>query len=80
MTRLYRSWRLWRLVGRMVRIHLEGTDPSLEGIYRGRRGGHYLLDVPQFVPTPGERKPLSGFVAVPIRRVLFLQALPEVIT
>jgi hypothetical protein len=68
-------FRLWRLRGRLVRLHLEGSDPSLMGIYRGRRGGHYILDVPQLVTGAGEPAQLQGFAAVPKGRVLWVQVL-----
>lgn len=70
------TWlRAWRLRGRLVRLHIDGSNPSLEGILRGRRGGHYLLDVPRLVAGAGEPTELQGFVAVPAGRVAFLQVL-----
>lgn len=68
------AWlRLWRLRGRWVRLHVDGSAPSLEGFFRGRRGGHYLLDAPQLVTGQGEPQTISGFVAVPWQRVLFME-------
>ena len=70
--------RLWRLRGRLVRLHLEGSDPSLMGIYRGTRGlrdVHYVLDVPKLVTGSGEPAPVQGFAAVPKRRVIWIQVL-----
>jgi hypothetical protein len=66
---------MWRLRGRLVRLHLEGSDPSLMGIYRGQKSGHYLLDVPQLVTGSHEPAPLQGFAAVPKARVIWMQVL-----
>lgn len=74
---MFARLRLWRMRGRLVRVHLEGSDPSVQGLYRGRRGGHYLLDVPHIVSGPRDPEPLTGFVAIPAGRVLFLQVMPS---
>lgn len=71
------TWlRTWRLRGRLVRLHLEASEPSVQGLYRGRRGGHYLLDVPQLIVGGGDPKQISGFVCVPCSRVLFMEVKP----
>lgn len=67
--------RMWRLRGRLVVLNVSGIEPSLQGVYKGRRGGHYLLDVPHLVTSQQNPAPLQGFVAVPVDRVIFLQVL-----
>jgi hypothetical protein len=78
MPNLLTFFRRRRMRGRMVRIHLRDSAPSLQGIYKGCRYGLHTLDVPRILTGPDQSTELAGFVAVPIARVDFIQALPEV--
>jgi len=58
---------------RMVRVHLKGDAPSISGFYRGRWGGHYVLDIAKLHESVTSTVPLEGRVSIPIANVLFLQ-------
>jgi len=67
---------LWRLRGpRLVRLHLEGNQPSVEGLLLGRWGGHYVLREAKIVQGEQASVPVEGSVEVPEGRVLFAQVL-----
>lgn len=68
--------RLRRGKRRMVRLHLDGADESVEGILDGIVDGHYLLLAPRLLETADRSRELSGSVMVPMSRVLFLQVNP----
>lgn len=64
---------------RLVRVHLEGDSPSLDGLLSRRRvsrGGHYILQVASVVEAPDRTLKLDGDrVLVPREKVLFIQEL-----
>ena len=66
---------IWRK--RLVRLHLEGQDPSLEGILSGHWDGHYILRLAKVIAsTDGQPFELTGStVKVPRERVIFIQEL-----
>jgi hypothetical protein len=61
----------------LVRLHLEGADPSIEGVLVGHAGGCYFLANAKLIGGPSESIPLEGRIEVPERRVLFAQLLGE---
>lgn len=59
-----------------MRLHLEGTETSIEGIFVGFWAGHYVVRAPEALVEPGKTELLDGVdVKVPRGRVLFLQEL-----
>ncbi len=60
----------------LVRVHVK-QGPSLEGLYIGRRGGHYVLELAKLLESPGATVPLDGWVEIPEQNVVFLQLLAE---
>lgn len=77
-----RVWRLRRR--RLVRIHVERTDPgdgawerdaTVEGILLGRWAGHYVLARARWIDAEASSVSLAGDVEIPEGRVLFLQVL-----
>lgn len=58
-----------------VRLHLEGAQPSVQGIFVGFWAGHYVLHVPELVENADRSIALDGNVKVPRSRVLFMQEL-----
>lgn len=66
---------------RYVRLHLEGTDTSLDGIFVGFWAGHYVLRTPEALVEQGKTEVLDGRdVKVPRSRVLFMQELTATTT
>jgi hypothetical protein len=67
---------VWGLRGRrLVRLHLTGTDPTIEGILVGRWGGHYVLLKPKVMQEKDRTYTLEGYVEVPADRVVFVQVI-----
>ena len=65
---------LWKVRGkRMVRLHLDNTQPSVEGILAGRWSGHYVVLAANLL-ADGE-VPVAGHIEVPAERVLLVQVL-----
>jgi hypothetical protein len=67
-------------VKRLVRLHLDGQLPSIEGLlhsYRtSRSGGHYVVEVAKVVEGESASVTLEGRRAlVPRERVVFVQEL-----
>ncbi len=64
---------------RLVRLHLEGNAPSLEGVLTGyplHHAGHYVLRLPALVEAEDRTVSLDGpVVRVPRERVAFCQEL-----
>lgn len=64
---------------RLVRLHLEGDNPSLEGVLVGWpkwHAGHYVLRLPQLIEATDRTVSLDGrSVRVPRERVVFCQEL-----
>ena len=66
----------WRRKKRLVRVHLEGDAPSLEGVFVGFWAGHYVLRVATLLEGADASVELDGAsVRVPRERVLFVQEL-----
>lgn len=63
--------------GRRVRVHLDGTQVSVEGVMVGRRpvAGHYMVLTPRALEDEGRSASISGHIEVPASRVLFVQVL-----
>jgi hypothetical protein len=61
---------------KLVRVHVQNGS-SLEGVYRGRRGGHYVLELAKLLESAGKTVALEGWVEIPERNVVFLQVLAE---
>ena len=61
---------------RLVRLHLKGDAPSIEGLWKGQHAGHYRLEVPRVLAQVGSSEDLDGIdVLVPRENVLFVQRL-----
>lgn len=60
---------------RLVRAHLEGNLPTLEGVLVARSPDHYRLALPKMVEAEEQTMPLDGEVEIPRERVIFLQLL-----
>lgn len=61
---------------RTLRLHIEGQDASIEGIFVGFWARHYVLRVPSIVEAPERTIALDGHdVKVPRERVIFCQEL-----
>lgn len=60
---------------RLVRLHLVGDEPSIEGVYIGRTDGHYRIEQASVIETPDRSHAVEGWVLVPVGRVAFIQVL-----
>ena len=60
---------------RLLRLHLEGNKPSLEGIFLGFEAGHYRLANARLLETGDRSIDLEGEAWVPRERVLHAQVL-----
>lgn len=71
------SWLgLWWRRKRVARVHLTGSEPSLEGVYMGRVGRkHYRLEGASLVEATDSSVELEGFVLIPVERVAFIQVI-----
>lgn len=71
------SWLgLWWRRKRVARVHLTGSEPSLEGVYMGRVGRkHYRLEGASLVESTDTTVELEGFVLIPVERVAFIQVI-----
>lgn len=61
---------------RLVRMHLVGDEPSIEGILIGRTDGHYRIENANVIEASDKSHALEGWVLVPIRKVAFIQVIP----
>jgi hypothetical protein len=61
---------------KLVRLHVT-NGPSLEGIYVGRRGDHYVLERPKLLELPAATVALEGSVEVPACNLVFMQVLAD---
>ena len=67
---------VWKVRGkRLVRLHLDKDQPSVEGLLAGRWGGHYVLLRPSVYETSDRSHSLTGHLEVPAERVLFVQVM-----
>lgn len=67
---------VWAARGkRLVRLHLAGGAPTVEGVLAGRWHGHYVLLRPSVYETADASLSLTGHLEVPAERVLFVQVM-----
>lgn len=59
----------------LARVHLTGNEPSVEGVYLGRVGKHYRVEVAKIIQSTDETYDLDGAVLIPVERVAFIQVL-----
>lgn len=59
----------------MVRIHMDGNQPSLEGVLDRSTLSHYVLLAPKVLEGPDRAVAIDGHVLVPKGRVLFVQVI-----
>jgi hypothetical protein len=57
----------------LVRLHVDKLNESIEGVWSGTVGGHYLLTGARLITTTSGQPTDLGLVRVPTPRVLFLQ-------
>lgn len=67
--------RLWLWRRRLVRLHMVGDAPSVEGILVGVVAGHYRLLKVSLLEAEGRTHDLDGEAWVPRERVLLVQRL-----
>lgn len=64
---------------RLVRVHLDGDHPSIEGLVQStriRRDGHYIVELASVIEAEERSFKLEGDkVRIPRERVVFLQEL-----
>lgn len=66
------NWRRRRL----VRLHLDGNAPSVEGVFVGFWAGHYVLRVATLIEAETRSHELEGTcVKVPREKVVLVQEL-----
>lgn len=63
---------IWRR-RRLVRLHLVGQEPSIEGVFLGFTAGHYRLANASMIETAERTHVLDGEAWVPRDRVLYAQ-------
>jgi hypothetical protein len=67
---------VWKVRGkRLVRLHLDNDQPSVEGILAGRWSGHYVLLAASVYEGSDRSVSLTGHLEVPAERVLFVQVM-----
>ena len=61
---------------KLVRLHLAGDQPSIEGVLTGFWAGHYIVKLARVFETADASHSLDGpSVRVPRERVVFVQVL-----
>lgn len=68
---------MWWKKKRLVRVHLCGDEPSIEGVFVGRIDGHYRLENASVIESAERSHALEGWVLVPARKVAFVQVLVD---
>jgi hypothetical protein len=66
---------MWQRKRRLVRVHLTGNEPSIEGVWMGRVGKHYRLEAVKVIQSAETSHDLEGTALVPVERVAFVQVL-----
>lgn len=66
---------MWWKRKRLVRVHLIGDEPSIEGVYTGRIDGHYRIENANVIESSERSHALEGWVLVPAHKVAFVQVL-----
>lgn len=67
---------MWWKRKRLVRVHLVGDEPSVEGILIGRTDGHYRIENANVIEAADKTHALEGWVLIPTRKVAFIQVIP----
>jgi hypothetical protein len=65
----------WRKRHR-VRVHMVGSEPSIEGFLFGRVNGHIHLVQAELKEAEGRTHEIEGDVFIPTAKVFFYQRLP----
>ena len=65
---------MWRKK-HMARVHLTGNEPSIEGVYMGRVGKHYRVEVAKVIQGTDESYDIEGHALIPVERLAFIQVL-----
>lgn len=60
---------------RLVRVHLTGNEPSIEGVWIGRVGKHYRVEAAKIIQSADTSHDLEGTALIPAERVAFVQVL-----
>lgn len=60
---------------RLLRLHLVGQAPSIEGVFLGFEAGHYRLVKGLFLETAQDSHDIVGETWVPRERVLYAQVI-----
>jgi hypothetical protein len=61
---------------RLVRLHLKGSEPSVEGFFVGFWAAHYVIRVPKVLVAEDRTESLDGEdLVVPRDNVAFMQRL-----
>lgn len=68
---------IWQPKRRLVRVHLTGNEPSLEGVWIGRVGKHYRIEAAKVVQGIDESYDIEGHALIPVERVAFVQVLDQ---
>jgi hypothetical protein len=58
----------------LVRLHVDKLNESIEGLWVGTVGGHYLVTGARLITTTSGQPTDLGEARVPVSRVVFLQA------
>jgi hypothetical protein len=67
--------KLFRRRRAIVRLHLEGSNASVEGLFLGYAAGHYRLVNARHLEAADQSIPLEGEAWVPKKRVLYAQVI-----
>jgi len=68
---------IWQRKRRVVRVHLAGNEPSIEGVWMGRVGKHYRLEAAKVIQGTDTSHDIEGSALIPAERVVFVQVLPS---
>lgn len=60
---------------RLVRVHFNNQETTIEGLLCGRFAGHYVLQVANVLEAADRSVNLDGKVKIPRENVLFYQEL-----
>lgn len=66
---------MWWRRKRLVRVHLVGGEPSVEGVYTGRVDGHYRIEQASVIEGVDRSYAVDGWVLIPAHKVAFVQVL-----
>lgn len=60
---------------RLVRVHLTGGEPSIEGVWMGRVSKHYRIEAAKVIEAEDRSYEITGSALIPVERVAFVQVL-----